>query len=170
MKKLYLMRHAKSSWDDPRLEDHERPLTSRGRKAALRMGEHLAEVKVTPEVVLVTSAVRARETVEQLRSSLPPEAEVKVEPRLYSASGADLLRRIKRLSPRAGSVLIVGHNPAIQELTLELAGRGDALERAAKKFPTAAVAVLEARVQRWADLAPGKARLVDFVRPKDLKK
>jgi len=168
-KKLFLMRHAKSSWDDPKLDDHERPLTTRGRKAAAGMAGYIRDKKIAPDVILCTSAVRARETLELLRAELPNTPTVKIEPKLYPATSEDLLRRIRRLSPRASSVLVIGHNPAMQELVLSLASRGPELDSVRKKFPTSALAILEARVDRWGALAPEGAALVGFVTPKKLK-
>lgn len=167
-KRLYLMRHAKSDWDDPKLGDHERPLTARGRKGAAAIARYIRDRKIAPDVVLCTSAVRAQETLEALRPSLGA-ATVKIEPKLYEASSEDLLRRIKRLSPRASSVLLIGHNPAIQDLVLTLAGRGKDLDSVRRKLPTSGIATLEARVDRWGALEPEGATLLDFVTPKKLK-
>jgi phosphohistidine phosphatase len=166
---VLLMRHAKSSWDDPQLADQDRPLSSRGRKAAVRMGEYMRDAGLTPTIVLCTSALRARQTLELIRPALPKETTVKVEPRLYSAGSKELLTRIRRLSPAATSVLVVGHNPAIQDLVLGLASKSPELKAIRNKFPTAALAVLDAPIDEWRQLAPGEASLADFVTPKGLR-
>jgi phosphohistidine phosphatase len=169
VKKLYLMRHAKSDWGDPKLEDHERPLNGRGRKGAKLIADHIRATGIAPDVVLCSSAKRAVETLDKLRAALPEGADVKIEPKLYGATSQALLTRIKRLSSRASSVLIVGHDPAMHELILELAARGADLDEVRRKFPTAGLAVLEARVNTWGELAPQKASLKSFVSPKLLK-
>ena len=163
------MRHAKSSWDDSELADHDRPLAPRGRKAAGRIAKHLKKSRLEPSVVLCTSALRARQTLELIRPALPPETAIKIEPKLYGATSKELLTRIRRLSATAGSVLIVGHNPAIQDLALELAAGSNKEAAIRKKFPTAALVVLDAAIDEWRQLAPGETLLVDFVTPKTLK-
>jgi phosphohistidine phosphatase len=168
VKTLFLMRHAKSSWDDPQLADEDRPLTRRGRKAAGRMADYLHGAGFKPSIVLCTSALRTRETLELLRPALPKETMVKVEPRLYAASSKELLTRLRRLSAAATSVLVIGHNPAMQDLVLGLASKNPKLKAVRGKFPTAALAVLEAPIDEWRQLVPGEASLVDFVSPKGL--
>jgi phosphohistidine phosphatase len=169
VKTVFLMRHAKSSWDDPQLADQDRPLTSRGRKAAARMGEYMRDADLRPSIVLCTSALRVRQTLELLRPALPEKTTVKVEPRLYSAGSKELLTRIRRLSPAATSVLVVGHNPAMQDLVLGLASKSPKLNAIRNKFPTAALAVLDAPIDEWRQLVPGQASLVHFVTPKGLR-
>ena len=167
MKTIFLMRHAKSSWDDSELEDHERPLAPRGRKAARRMAKYFESVGYAPSIVLCTSAVRARETLDLLKPALPEETAFEVELGLYLSSGDDLLDRIRRLSSE-DSVLAIGHNPAMQQLVLSLASEGPQLMPIRKKFPTAALAVLEAGIDEWKELGAGKASLVNYVTPKGL--
>ena len=166
---MFLMRHAKSSWDDPQLADQDRPLTSRGRKAAARMGEYMRDAGLRPSIVLCTSALRARQTLELLRPALPKETTVKVEPRLYTAGSKELQTRIRRLSPAATSVLVIGHNPAIQDLVLGLAWKSPKLKAIRNKFPTAALAVLDAPIDEWRQLVSEEASLVDFVTPRGLR-
>jgi phosphohistidine phosphatase len=163
------MRHAKSSWDDPELADHDRPLAPRGRKAAGRIAKHLKKRGLEPSVVLCTSALRGLQTLELIRPALPPETAVKIEPKLYGTTSKELLTRVRRLSPAAGSVLIVGHNPAIQDLALELAAGSDNEAAIREKFPTAALVVFDAPIDEWRQLAPGEVLLVDFVTAKTLK-
>jgi phosphohistidine phosphatase len=168
MKKLLLMRHAKSSWKDPELEDQDRPLNARGRKAVGRIGKYLKDSNLEPSIVLCSSAVRARQTLELLQPALPDSATVKIEPRLYSASSKELMTRLRRLSQRTPLVLIVGHNPAIQDLVLTLVSDDARSDELRRKFPTAALAVVDAPIEEWKQLGPGKASLVDFVTPKGL--
>ena len=163
------MRHAKSSWDDPQLSDEDRPLSPRGRKAAARMAEYIKGAGIEPSLMLCSSALRARQTVDLLKPAFPKGTKIKIEPRLYSAGSKELLARIRRLSPAAASVLIVGHNPAIQDLILDLAAAAPELKAIRSKFPTAAIAVLEADRSQWDHITPGDASLVDFVTPKRLR-
>ena len=168
VKQLILMRHAKSSWDDAELEDQERPLNARGRKTAALMADYMQDARFEPSIVLCSSALRARQTLELLKPAFPKGTTIKVEPNIYSAAGNDLLTRIRRVSPAARSVLLVGHNPAMQELVTTLASESADLERIRAKFPTAAVAVLDAPIDEWKQLAPGEASLVAYMTPKRL--
>jgi phosphohistidine phosphatase len=167
MKRLYLLRHAKSSWDDPTLADSDRPLARRGRRAAKVMAEHLRREGTSPELVLCSPSRRTRETLERIAPGLGKNAEVRIEPELYAGSAATLLEQLHGVPDEVDSVLLVGHNPAIQELALSLARRGSESERVREKFPTAALATLELDAS-WPQLAPGSAELLAFVRPKEL--
>lgn len=168
MRTLYLLRHAKSSWDDPTLADHDRPLALRGIRATSAVAEHLRHAEVVPDVVLCSAAQRTRETLERLGEAIPDDCEVHLEDRLYGAPAKVLLGRLRTLPDDARRVMLIGHNPALQELALRLAASGSPLDRMAHKFPTAALATLEASIDTWSDLAPGCAHLTSFVRPKDL--
>jgi phosphohistidine phosphatase len=163
-KRLLLLRHAKSSWDDPALADHDRPLAPRGRRAAKLVRDHLRSEGIGPALVLCSSAVRARQTLERV----DPGGKVSVEPELYGASGDELLERLRALPRDVESVMLVGHNPAIQDLAVTLAGgAGDDFEAVERKFPTGALATLTFEGD-WSGLAPGRAELAGFVRPKQL--
>lgn len=162
--RLFLLRHAKSSWENEDLADHDRPLAGRGRKAAKRIGKHLRSEGIHPALVLCSSARRARETLERVG----PDGEVRIESELYGASASELLERLRRVPDATESVMLIGHNPAIQELALELADDGDRLQDVERKFPTCALATLAAP-GGWSELRPGSAELVGFVRPKELK-
>jgi phosphohistidine phosphatase len=163
-KRLLLLRHAKSSWDDPSLADHDRPLAPRGRKAAKRIGEYLRREKIEISLVLCSSARRARETLE--RAQPLAGAAIVIEPGLYGASASELLDRVRHLSDDIGSAMLIGHNPALEDLTLALAQPGT--ELAGAKFPTAALATLTFS-GRWHDLTPGKATLTGLVKPRELR-
>jgi phosphohistidine phosphatase len=170
MRTLWLLRHAKSSWGQAGLADHERPLNARGRDAAARIGRHLALRGVCPDLVLCSSALRARQTLERVIGALDAEPEIRVESDLYLAGEGALLQRLGELPDGASSVLLVGHNPGIAELAAQLAVRGDADGLAAlrTKYPTGALAELRPDAQRWSDLARG-CELVAFVTPKQLR-
>ncbi|HTP20992.1 MAG TPA: histidine phosphatase family protein [Solirubrobacteraceae bacterium] len=165
-KRLFILRHAKSSWDDPGLDDHERPLAPRGRRACKVMADHLRTSAIEPQLVLCSSSRRTRETLE----GIAPAGEHVIESELYSASTADLVERLRRVPDDVGSVMLIGHNPAVQMLALRLARRdGDAGERVAlaRKFPTGALATLTFECS-WSELAPGSGRLAAFLTPKEL--
>jgi phosphohistidine phosphatase len=167
-KRLYLLRHAKSSWDDPTLADHDRPLAVRGRRASRVIADHLQRERVTPTLVLCSSARRARETLEQIGTGLEDDVEVQVEGCLYAASASDLLDRLRKVDAGVDSAMLIGHNPAIQELALGLAVGGLQLERLRAGFPTAALATL-AFQSSWGELKPSAAELVGFVKPRELE-
>jgi len=165
MRTLYLLRHAKSSWDDPALPDRERPLAPRGRRDAKRIGKHLRRLGITPALVLRSSAVRTQETLDLLRPA-QAEVEVQVEEQLYGASSETLLERIHSVPDEVNSVLLIGHNPGLQDLPLALAAGGAERERLECKFPTAALATLA--LECWSSLSPGDAELAAYVVPKQL--
>jgi phosphohistidine phosphatase len=169
MKTLYLLRHAKSSWHEPELTDQERPLAPRGRRDAKRIAKHLRQSGVQPELVLCSSAVRTRETLELVRPGLGAAAEVNVEDELYGASSTELLERVRAVPDAVDSVMLIGHNPGIQDLALVLAGSGAELERLRTKLPTAALASLMLGTATWRELSAGEAVLDGFVVPKQLR-
>src|SRR5262245_53225155 len=117
-KLLVLLRHAKSSWADPDLPDHDRPLNGRGRDAAALVGRHLRQEGPHPDLVLCSSAVRTRQTLEGLE--LPGRVEVVIEDRLYGASAESLLSRIRQVPPGDGTVLVIAHNPGVEDLARTL--------------------------------------------------
>jgi phosphohistidine phosphatase len=164
---LLLLRHAKSSWDDPSLADVDRPLAPRGEKAARTIARYLLEKRVRPDLVLCSTSRRTRQTFEAIEPSLGRDVPVEYEQELYGASEVELLARIRTVSPEVGTLLLLGHNPGMQDLALLLAGRGARLDRLREKFPTAALATLAAE-DGWAELKAGVAELVDYVVPREL--
>ena len=170
MKTVYLLRHAKSSWDDPGLADIDRPLAGRGKRAREAIARYLAEKKLRPALILCSPAKRARSTLKAVRAALGPEIAVEIDAGLYGTNADGLLRRIQGLDDETPSVMLIGHNPETEELALGLAGAGDAEARArmATKFPTAALAVLSSPAAHWRDVAMHGCRLDAFVRPRDL--
>jgi phosphohistidine phosphatase len=168
---LYVLRHAKSSWDDPGLADHERPLAPRGRRAAKALGRYLIKERIRPALVLCSSAQRARETCERVA----PAGELVVEDGLYGAGGNGLIERLREVPEQVPSVMVIGHNPALREAIHALAKvaseeteRSTDLAAIRDKFPTCALATL-ALAGRWQELGPGRARLQALVRPVDLR-
>jgi phosphohistidine phosphatase len=167
-KRLYLLRHAKSSWKHPELADHERPLAGRGRRAADAIARHLDEHDIAPGLVLCSTARRARETLERIEPALGP-AVVRYERQLYGASAGALLERLRTVPDEIEAVMLIGHNPAIEELARELSRPSPERRRLEPKFPTAALATLESPRPSWRDVHPGGATLVTVVRPRDLE-
>lgn len=170
MKTLLLLRHAKSSWDDPALADFDRPLATRGRKASPRMGREMAQRGWQPDAALVSTAKRTRQTWALVVAELafPPKADFRAA--LYDASPEQLLAELKRVPATAETVLLIGHNPGLEGLARQLAGHGSdaqALQWLREKFSTAALARLQFD-GAWADLRAGAARLSHCLRPKDL--
>ena len=169
-KHLYVLRHAKSSWEDPGLEDHERPLAPRGRRAAELIGAHLRVQRIQPELVLCSSSRRTRETLQ----GVAPGGQAIIEPELYGATAVELVERLHLVSEPTGAVMVIGHNPAMQTLVLKLAGgqgrspAGSLLADVELKFPTGALATL-AFDGEWRNLSFGAAQLLAFVRPKALR-
>ena len=125
MRHLLLLRHAKSSWDQPDLADHDRPLSPRGHRAAIALREHLRGLIEPPDVVVCSSAARTVETMQLIRPGLPSGTLVTVDETLYGADGDGLLDRVRRLPSTAAGVLVIGHNPGIGDLAVMLAGHGD---------------------------------------------
>lgn len=172
MKIILLLRHAKSAWGQPGLDDHERPLNRRGARAAEAMAEHIVHNAPRPDLILCSTAVRTRQTlaplVHRLTNPVPPIA---LEKGLYLASEPALLVRLRAVPDAVRTVLLIGHNEGLGELAEALAGTGDpaALDRLHEKFPTGALATIEVPEQSWRELAPGEGDLMAFVRPRDLE-
>ena len=172
MKTVLLLRHAKSSWDHPGLDDFRRPLAPRGRKAAARMGRFLAESRTLPDRVLCSGALRAVQTWELVSESLGEKIPTEIREDIYHASPGTLLRLIRTLPEDSGSALLVGHNPTFEMLALRLAspsGNDTALRTMKTKYPTAALAVLDFSVETWRAVEEGGGTLRDFIRPRDLE-
>lgn len=167
---LTLFRHAKSSWDTPDLDDRDRPLNERGLTAAPLMGAFLREHDLKPDLVLCSTAVRTRQTLELASSGWQPEPRTKFEGALYLAEPTSLLDRVRRTASTVRHLMLVGHNPGLQILGLELIGTGDPASIAAlsRKLPTAGVVVLTFEGKSWREVAPRKGRLVHFASPKML--
>ena len=165
---LLLLRHAKSSWDDLSLADHDRPLAKRGRRAAERVGEHLRAAGLSPDLVVCSSALRTRETLELLSLDGPRvHPEIRVQGAVYEATGSELIALVHGLPEAVASVLLIGHNPAMEDAATQLCGQdlGAEADRLRQKFPTAALAVFELD-GAWRQLVPSRARLVSFRTPR----
>jgi phosphohistidine phosphatase len=165
---LYLLRHAKSSWDDPSLPDRDRPLAPRGRRACELVADHLRRQALTPALVLCSSSARTRETLERISAGFSRPVEALIEEGLYTASAAELLARLRTVDSSVASVMLIAHQPAIQELAVTLVQPEPRQRALNDKFPTGALATLTL-ASSWAALAPGTATLTALVKPRDLK-
>ena len=160
MKTLMLLRHAKSSWKDESLDDHERPLNKRGKRAAPLMGRLLKKEALVPDLIISSTAVRARTTAEAVAESSGYARAVELDEELYLAPAGKLLDVAARIpGDTVRSLLLVAHNPGMEDLVAMLSGRSE-------RFPTAALAVFDLSVDRWRDVALGvETRLVSLFRP-----
>jgi phosphohistidine phosphatase len=170
MKRLALLRHAKSSWDDPRLDDFNRPLNERGWKAARRVGREMERRGIRFDLVLASTAARVRETIDGVQEKFDFGAPIQFEPRMYGAAEHELLALVRALPESVHAPLLVGHNPGLERLVVELTHEDDQgfRRRVAGKFPTGALAVLELRAERWPDLIPESGEIVELILPKEL--
>jgi len=168
---LYLLRHAKSSWVEPGLSDHDRPLDARGQRDAPRMAEYMAEQFPPPQLILCSTARRTRETLDLMLPKLGGAApEVLFEDTIYEVPPSRLMARLRKLPNARRNVLVIGHNPGMHGTALDLTGAADiALVRdMATKYPTCALAVLAFETDNWADVRPAAGHLTHFVKPRDL--
>lgn len=161
MKTLYLLRHAKSSWGDPGLADFERPLNERGRRAAPLVAEFMREKGIRPGLVLSSPAVRARQTAELVAGAAGGAAPIRFDERIYEAHPLDLLKVVREADESVTELMLVGHNPGLEELTARLTG-------ARERLPTAALVRIELRADGWPQVEEGGGRLEWVVRPREL--
>lgn len=171
MRTLLLLRHAKSSWDDPGLEDFDRPLAPRGEQAAPLMAAYLKNKDLRPDLVLCSPARRARQTWSLVARGLGDKVAVKELQGLYLGAPSRLLEAIRHTPDSASCVMLVGHNPGMEHLAMALAGpssKPKAMAKLHSKFPTATLAEIEFDVAAWTDVGRGKGRLKRFIQPKDL--
>lgn len=174
MKRLLLLRHAKTVPAGAGSDDHERELMARGREDAPRLGRYIRTCGYDPELILSSTSRRTVETVELVTEELPSASRIDYMEALYLAEPEVILSVIRLAPDKIRSVMVVGHNPGLEHVASLLArepvkrkerDRFDLLE---EKFPTAALAVLDFDVDRWRDIAPGEGVLKDFIRPRDL--
>lgn len=168
MKRLYLIRHAKSGVATSGTDDFERALAPRGRRSAPRMGRYMRDLDYKPEIALCSPAVRARQTWELLRDNLQCQMIEELRPELYLAEPRTLLDTIRMVDDRHGSAILIGHNPGIQILALGLVGRGVGTANPFGKYPTAALTVFDFEIDHWREVTVGQGILIGYTRPKEL--
>ena len=171
MRRLLLLRHAKSSWSEPGASDHERPLNRRGQEAAPRIGAYLARHKLIPDRVLCSTARRTRETWELVAAEAPAVPPATFTERLYDASARALIEVFRHTEPEAASLLVVGHNPGLQDAATALIAAGDLedRERLREKLPTCGLVVIDFAIADWSKLHTRSGRLERFVVPRMLE-
>jgi phosphohistidine phosphatase len=163
-----LLRHAKSSWKDSSLADRDRPLAGRGRRAAKAVRRHIEGEGIRPDLVLCSPARRTRETLERIEAAFGDPVEVRLEEELYGADEAELLDRLRALPARVESVMVIGHNPGLEQLALALASEGARLTKMREKYPTGALATIDLPAGEWSAVERGGGELVGFVLPREL--
>jgi phosphohistidine phosphatase len=162
MKTLLLLRHAKSSWKNGNMRDFDRPLNNRGTKAAPMIGRLIRKKKLRPDVVLSSSAERARQTAALVLKSAQLKTDLRHDERIYEAGAPRLLEIVSQIDDDADVAMLVGHNPGLEELLEDLTGE-------ARHLPTAALARIELDVEKWDNVHEGAGRVEWLIKPKDLK-
>lgn len=162
MKHLFLLRHAKSSWDDDSLDDFDRPLNQRGKKAAPMMGKVLKERDIAPDIVLCSPAKRTKQTLKFVNETAKLKGDVTFDKAIYDACAADLRKLLKKQKDSVKSILLIGHNPGLEELLEDLTGTFE-------RLPTAALVRVDIAADEWSSINNGGNKLAWIVRPKDLE-
>jgi len=171
VKTLALFRHAKSDWSDARARDFDRPLNARGQRGARAMGAFIKQGGRQFDRMIASPAVRAAETVEEASKAWGCTFKVEWDRRIYLASSATLIDLLKELDGDPACVLMIGHNPGLEDLIFDLVpddGSSPLRDVVEQKFPTATFAVLELAVESWRDITDGCGKLVELKRPRDL--
>lgn len=168
MKQIFLLRHAKSDWSDPFLADHDRPLNKRGRSAAHNIGKYLKLKNIQPDLITCSSAVRTQETLACFQEKAELTSHIKYDSILYGASADQILAVIQCQPPEVSSLMIIGHNPGIEDIALNLTGTdpSNQLPNIYDKVPTGSLITYEFGVNSWAHISLKSGTLTSFVRPK----
>jgi phosphohistidine phosphatase len=169
---LSLLRHAKSSWKNPTLPDHDRPLNSRGKTEAPLMGKAIAKHGLDPDLVLCSTARRASDTLDLVLPELKAEPKVVYEDGLYHGTPAEMLAILQSVPPNVHQILLVGHNPELQTFALDLIGPGPKhlKDRIEAKFPTAALVVMRFAASAWKDIGMNSGKIELFLTPGDVER
>jgi phosphohistidine phosphatase len=170
MRRLMLLRHAKSDRSLPGMRDHERPLAPRGGSAARKIGAYMARHGLVPDRAVCSTAVRTRDTWALVTQALQKPPPTTFEGRLYDATPAAILDVLRETANEMHCLLVIGHNPGMQEVARQLIASGEveARERLSEKFPTAGLAVIDFAFDDWNKLHPRAGRLDRFVTPRSL--
>jgi phosphohistidine phosphatase len=168
MKILTLLRHAKSTWDDPVARDFDRPLNRRGRKAAHAIGTEMRRLGLCFDAVIASPAIRVEETLAEVEVGYGSALGAAFDRRIYLATTETLLELVRCAEEAADRLLLVGHNPGLESLAMELTRGGGLRDEAAIKYPTGTLAEIELPAERWRDVSPATGRLARFIRPRDL--
>ena len=170
MKHVFFLRHGKSGWENPDLNDFQRPLTERGRHDVPIIGQYMAEKGYIPDKVMCSTAVRTQETWELLEPTLPDqERELRYSNRLYLAVPEQVINQVLATDDSCNDLLVIGHNPGMQQASMDFSNSrsNSHFRRIEDVFPSAGLAVLRFDRQSWSDIHPGMGELIDFYSPKD---
>jgi phosphohistidine phosphatase len=169
---LSLLRHAKSSWKNPTIPDHDRPLNSRGKADAPLMGKAMAKHGLVPDLVLCSTARRTRDTLDLVLPELKAEPKIVYEDSLYHGTPQEMLAILQNVPASASQVLLVGHNPELESFALDLIGSGpkQLKDRIEAKYPTAALAVMRFLTGAWKDVGVNSGKLELFLTPADVER
>lgn len=170
MKRLTLLRHAKSSWDDPVTRDFDRPLNAKGHRASRTVGQEMRRLALSFDAVVASPAARVVETLEEVAHGFGAPLTPRFDERIYLASLEALLDLVHTTDDSVASLLLVGHSPGLERLALHLAGVKDkAMRKSVEvKYPTGALVELSLPVDRWQDVNNGEGTMTRFIRPRDL--
>lgn len=168
MKRLFLLRHAKSGWDSPGQDDFDRSLTRRGRISAPLIGRHMQHLGYAPSIALCSTARRAQETWSLVRGALASETAEEMRPELYLPDPRTLLDAIQKIGKIHPSAIVISHNPGTLALALGLSAHSVRAANPFGEYPPAALTVFDFAAETWADVHPGEGRLIGFTRPKEL--
>jgi phosphohistidine phosphatase len=170
MRRLMLLRHAKSDWSAPGMRDQDRLLSARGREAAPKMGRYMARHGLVPDLIIASPAMRVTETLALVLPAFAKQPKATPDSRIYETDAEELLRVVKEVPRAVHSLLLVGHNPSLADLASLLTASGDVdtRQRLIEKFPTAALAVFDFALDDWSRIHPRSGRLDRFVLPKAL--
>lgn len=170
MRRLMLLRHGKSAWPDG-VDDHERPLAKRGRTTCSLMGRYMVDEALLPDLAMVSTARRARESWKLVRPAFTQDIVQHDEPRIYEASADAILDVVRKTRPGVRTLLLVGHNPGLHELALKLIGEGSPsdLSRLQRKYPTAGLVVIDFKITHWSKVSATLGRLERFETPKSVE-
>ncbi len=171
MLRLYLLRHAKSSWSDPSLHDFDRPLNKRGAKDAPKMGKLMQQRGYHPDRILCSTSCRTKQTLNGIMAGFEGETSLCLLDTLYEGNAPDYLIELRKHAKDSRNLMVIGHNTGIQDIALKLTGRGNqaAIADMEQKFPTAALAVFDFSVASWDAVTVGSGELVDFIKPRNLE-
>ncbi|WP_319532151.1 histidine phosphatase family protein [uncultured Cohaesibacter sp.] len=171
MLRLFLLRHAKSSWSDPSLHDFDRPLNKRGLSDSPKIATAMRERNYHPDRILCSSAQRTKETMAGIIPSLTGEVSLHLMEALYEGNSPDYLSLIRANAKKSKQLMVVGHNTGLHETAIRLVGSGnkDMVSLLREKFPTAGLVVIDFRCKDWHDVKPKTGRLIDFIKPRDIK-
>lgn len=168
--RLFLLRHTKSDWGEDGLADFDRPLNSRGKTAARAIGRHMKENSLYPNRILCSTSQRTRETLSRILTYQPRETQIHLLSDIYEQEGLSYSGLIRHHGGRSQNLMVIGHNPAIEQTAEELIGTGDAaaISDMRMKYPTGALTIIDFDITDWADLQTGTGHLAQYVKPRDL--